>query len=48
MFAAANTPENKAALKAQTDEAIARDIFGAPWFFVGSEPFWGNDRLGRC
>ena len=45
MVTAANTPENKAALKAQTDEAIARDIFGAPWFFVGDEPFWGNDRL---
>jgi 2-hydroxychromene-2-carboxylate isomerase len=44
-FEAANTPENKAALKAQTDEAIKRDIFGAPWFFVGDEPFWGNDRL---
>ena len=42
---AANTAENKAALKAQTDEAIARGIFGAPNFTVGEELFWGNDRL---
>lgn len=38
-------PEIKAALKAQTDEAIARKIFGAPSFTVGDELFWGNDRL---
>jgi 2-hydroxychromene-2-carboxylate isomerase len=42
---AANTAENKAALKAQTDEALARGIFGAPSFTVGDELFWGNDRL---
>lgn len=45
VMAAANTPANKAALKAQTDEAIARGIFGAPSFTVGDELFWGNDRL---
>ena len=45
VLAAANAPENKAALKAQTDEAIARGIFGAPSFIVGDELFWGNDRL---
>ncbi|HTW36067.1 MAG TPA: 2-hydroxychromene-2-carboxylate isomerase [Rhizomicrobium sp.] len=44
-IAAANTPENKAKLKAQTDEAIARSLFGAPSFTVGDELFWGNDRL---
>ena len=44
-MAAANTAKNKAALKAQTDEAIARGIFGAPSFTVGNELFWGNDRL---
>jgi len=42
---AANTPENKARLKTQTEEAQARDIFGAPSFTVGDELFWGNDRL---
>jgi 2-hydroxychromene-2-carboxylate isomerase len=44
-IAASNTPEIKAALKAQTDEAIAKGIFGAPSFTVGSELFWGNDRM---
>jgi 2-hydroxychromene-2-carboxylate isomerase len=44
-MAAANSAENKAALKAQTDEAIARGIFGAPSFTVGNELFWGNNRL---
>lgn len=43
--AASNTAENKAALKAQTDAAIARGVFGAPSFTVGDELFWGNDRL---
>ncbi|MBN9593139.1 MAG: 2-hydroxychromene-2-carboxylate isomerase [Alphaproteobacteria bacterium] len=45
---AANTPENKQALKQQTDDAIACGIFGAPSFTVGSELFWGNDRLEQA
>ena len=44
-IAAANTPENKDHLKKQTDEAISLGIFGAPSFTVGTELFWGNDRL---
>ena len=44
-WARANSPEIKDALKAQTDEAIQRGIFGAPSFTVGDELFWGNDRL---
>ena len=35
----------KQALRAQTDTAIARGIFGAPSCVVGGELFWGNDRL---
>jgi len=35
----------KARLREQTDEARQRGIFGAPTFFVGTEMFWGNDRL---
>lgn len=42
---AANAPENKAALRAQNEEAAARGLFGAPSFTVGDELFWGNDRL---
>ncbi len=45
---AANTPENKGNLKAQTEEAIARGLFGAPSFTVGDELFWGNDRLEQA
>jgi 2-hydroxychromene-2-carboxylate isomerase len=44
-LAAANTPENKQALQAQTEEAKAWGLFGAPSFTVGDELFWGNDRL---
>lgn len=44
-MARSQTPENKAGLKAQTDEAIAKGLFGAPSFTVGGELFWGNDRL---
>jgi 2-hydroxychromene-2-carboxylate isomerase len=44
-MAAANTPENKDALKRQAEEAAARGLFGAPSFTVGDELFWGNDRL---
>jgi len=36
---------NKISLRAQTEEAKNRGIFGAPTFFVGAEMFWGNDRL---
>jgi 2-hydroxychromene-2-carboxylate isomerase len=43
--AAANAPETKEALRAQTEEAKARGLFGAPSFTVGDELFWGNDRL---
>ena len=44
----AGSDEVKAALKAQTDEAIAKGIFGAPSFTVGDELFWGNDRLEQA
>ena len=37
--------EVKDALRATTDEAVARGAFGAPTFFVGEEMFFGNDRL---
>jgi len=37
--------ENKERLRANTEEAIARGVFGAPSFFVGDELFFGHDRL---
>jgi 2-hydroxychromene-2-carboxylate isomerase len=45
VLAAALAPDNKLRLRANTEEAGARGIFGAPSFFVGDELFWGNDRL---
>jgi 2-hydroxychromene-2-carboxylate isomerase len=41
----AQAEPNKTRLRQQTEQARARGIFGAPTFFVGSEMFWGNDRL---
>jgi len=35
----------KDALRASTDEAIARGVFGAPTAFAGGEPYYGQDRL---
>ncbi|MEQ1784141.1 MAG: 2-hydroxychromene-2-carboxylate isomerase, partial [Hyphomonadaceae bacterium] len=48
-FAASENPANKEKLKATTDEAVARGVFGAPTFFVrtpdGEEMHFGQDRL---
>jgi len=38
--------ETKQRLRDQTEQARAHGIFGAPSFIVGSELFWGQDRLG--
>lgn len=38
-------PAVKEMLKGATDEALARNVFGAPFLFIDGEPFWGNDRL---
>jgi len=38
-------PAIKDGVRALTDEAYARGVFGAPFMFVDGEPFWGNDRL---
>ncbi len=45
ILAQAGTPENKQALRAQTERAAEIGLFGAPSFRVGEELFWGNDRL---
>ncbi|HXY99806.1 MAG TPA: 2-hydroxychromene-2-carboxylate isomerase [Stellaceae bacterium] len=37
--------EVKQTLKAWTEAAVARGVFGAPTFFVGEEMFFGQDRL---
>jgi 2-hydroxychromene-2-carboxylate isomerase len=45
MIALANAQEVKDRLKATTQEAVARGVFGAPTMFVGDQMFWGQDRL---
>ena len=37
--------EVKSALRATTEEAVGRGVFGAPTVFVGTEMFFGQDRL---
>jgi 2-hydroxychromene-2-carboxylate isomerase len=45
--AAWNDPAWKARLKRANDEAISAGVFGAPFFVVDGEPFWGNDRKAQ-
>jgi 2-hydroxychromene-2-carboxylate isomerase len=45
LLALTNNQITKDALKAATQEAVERGIFGAPTLFVGKEMFWGQDRL---
>ena len=45
ILARATSPEVKQQLRANTDEARALGIFGAPDFVVGGELFFGQDRL---
>jgi 2-hydroxychromene-2-carboxylate isomerase len=48
-LAAAESQENKAALRTATEEAAAHGIYGAPSFITPSgELFWGNDRLEQA
>jgi len=35
----------KQKLKDVTADAIERNVCGSPFFFIGSEPFWGSDCL---
>lgn len=47
LFAKAEEPEVKAELAANTESAAARGAFGVPTFFVGTEMFWGKERLAQ-
>ena len=43
LVAEAQTPEAKARLRRQTDDAIAKGVFGVPTVKLGGELFWGYD-----
>ena len=45
--AAWNDPAWKEHLKRENEAAIATGVFGAPFFIVDGEPFWGNDRKAQ-
>lgn len=47
LLARTQEPEIKAKLAQNTDAAVARGVFGIPTFFVGSEMFFGKDRLAQ-
>jgi 2-hydroxychromene-2-carboxylate isomerase len=45
LLAAVADQRIKDRLKAETQAAIERGVFGSPFIFVDGEPFWGADRL---
>ena len=45
LAAKAETPEIAGRFEACTQEAIDRQVFGAPTYACGGELFWGQDRL---
>jgi 2-hydroxychromene-2-carboxylate isomerase len=45
ILARAESPEVAAKLSSETDAARQLGVFGAPTFVVGSELFWGDDRM---
>jgi 2-hydroxychromene-2-carboxylate isomerase len=45
LIARAASPEIAAAYDASSQDAIDRQVFGAPTYVVGDELFWGQDRL---
>lgn len=45
LFAMTEDPAVKERLKADTDAAVARGVFGAPTMFFGDQMYFGQDRL---
>lgn len=45
LMALAAEPAVKDRLRADTEAAVARGIFGAPTMFIGNQMYWGQDRL---
>jgi len=48
IFERAATQAIKDELRAETDKAFDKGIFGVPTFFAGDQMFWGNDRLEQA
>jgi 2-hydroxychromene-2-carboxylate isomerase len=45
LLALTQDPEVKDRLKAVTQEAVGKGVFGAPTFFVDGQMYWGQDRI---
>lgn len=45
LLKASQTPGVQEQFDRNTDEATAANVFGAPWYVVDDEAFWGQDRL---
>ena len=45
LLATAERPETVRLYESQTERAIARGVFGMPFYIWRDEPFWGQDRL---
>ena len=45
LYATATTSAIREAYDADTEEALARGVFGAPTYVYQNELFWGQDRL---
>ena len=47
LLAAIGSETFKARLKNEVDAALARGVFGSPYFVIDGEPFWGVDRFDQ-
>jgi len=47
VLAGMQDPAIKDRLRAETQQAMDKGVFGSPFVIVDGEPFWGNDRLGE-
>jgi 2-hydroxychromene-2-carboxylate isomerase len=45
LLAASQAPETRQKYEAFTKEALDAGVFGAPWYVVDGQGFWGQDRL---
>jgi 2-hydroxychromene-2-carboxylate isomerase len=47
LLAAIASDSVKARLKTEVEAALARNVFGSPYFIIDGEPFWGVDRFDQ-
>ena len=45
LFKSSDTASVQAEYDRNTDDATAASVFGAPWYIVDGEGYWGQDRL---